>query len=69
MRALIVIATALASSSPALAGPLTCSTWQGIRTCQSPGGYVNATPSTATQGSATTRASVLSALSRAHTYL
>jgi hypothetical protein len=24
---------------PALAGQLSCSTWQGIRTCQSPGGY------------------------------
>ena len=27
--------------SPALAQPLTCSTWQQINTCQGPGGYVS----------------------------
>jgi hypothetical protein len=29
------------SMTPALAETLTCSTWQGIKTCSSPGGYVS----------------------------
>jgi len=36
----VVIATVLVQSSGALdAGPLYCSTWQGITTCTSPDGY------------------------------
>jgi len=44
MRAVasLVIAAALIQSSGALgAETLTCSTWQGITTCQGPGGYVS----------------------------
>jgi hypothetical protein len=36
--AIIILA---ASISPALADPLYCSTWQGIRTCSSPDGYTS----------------------------
>jgi hypothetical protein len=32
---------AITMVTPALADPITCSTWQGIRTCTSPDGYVN----------------------------
>jgi hypothetical protein len=38
MRALIVIA---ALTPPAVAEPVYCSVWQGIRTCVGPGGYVS----------------------------
>jgi hypothetical protein len=40
MRA-IIVALALASITPALAETLICSTWQGIRTCSGPDGYVS----------------------------
>ena len=40
MRAIIAVAAALAGMSPALAGPLTFSTWHGIRTCHDGHGYV-----------------------------
>jgi hypothetical protein len=38
LAALVVIA---ASMTPASAGTLYCSTWQGIRTCSSPDGYLS----------------------------
>jgi hypothetical protein len=41
MRVLIAVAAALASMTPAHAGPLTCSTWQQITTCQDGHGYVS----------------------------
>ena len=41
MRALIAVAAALTSMTSASADTLTCSDWQGIRTCSSPGGYVS----------------------------
>ena len=42
MRAVIIaVAAALASMTPALAGTLTCTDWQSIRTCSSPGGYTS----------------------------
>jgi hypothetical protein len=40
MRA-VIIAAALASMTPVSAGTLTCSTWQGIRTCQDGHGYTS----------------------------
>ena len=40
MRAIIIVA-ALASMTPAHAGPLTCSTWQQITTCQDGHGYTS----------------------------
>jgi hypothetical protein len=40
MRAAIIVA-ALASMTPALAGPLFCTDWQGIRTCQDGHGYTS----------------------------
>jgi hypothetical protein len=40
-RAVIIAVSAALASSPALAETLYCSTWQGIRTCSSPGGYVS----------------------------
>ena len=41
LAALAHITIAVASIATALAQPLTCSTWQGITTCSSPGGYVS----------------------------
>jgi hypothetical protein len=41
MRAAIIVATALTSMTPALAGTLTCSTWQQITTCQDGHGYTS----------------------------
>jgi hypothetical protein len=43
MRAVawLVSVAALAPSMPALAETLTCSTWQGIRTCTDAHGYVS----------------------------
>ena len=42
MRALIAAVAALTQSAAALGSEtLTCSTWQGIRTCSSPNGYVS----------------------------
>jgi hypothetical protein len=41
MRAIIAVAAALASMTPALAETLTCSTWQDIRTWQDGHGYVS----------------------------
>ena len=41
MRAAIAVAAALTSMTPASAETLTCSTWQGIRTCQDGHGYVS----------------------------
>jgi hypothetical protein len=41
MRAIIAVAAALASMTPASAGTLTCSTWQNIRTCQDGHGYTS----------------------------
>ena len=38
--AIIASLVSVASIDPALAQPLYCSVWQGIRTCSSPGGYV-----------------------------
>jgi hypothetical protein len=35
------IIVALIGVTPALAGPVYCSTWQGITTCQGPGGYLS----------------------------
>ena len=41
MRSLIVVAVVLVQSGAALdAETLYCSTWNGVRTCSSPGGYV-----------------------------
>jgi hypothetical protein len=40
MRAAIIVA-ALTSMPPALAGTLTCTDWQGIRTCQDGHGYTS----------------------------
>jgi hypothetical protein len=37
----IVMIGALAIAAPALADTLTCSTWQGVRTCQDAHGYVS----------------------------
>jgi hypothetical protein len=34
-----IAAGVIIAALPALADPLTCSTWNGIRTCSSPGGY------------------------------
>jgi len=39
--AIIASLVSVASIDPALAQPLYCSVWQGIRTCSSPGGYVS----------------------------
>ena len=41
MRAAIIVAAALASMTPASAETLTCSDWQGIRTCQDGHGYIS----------------------------
>jgi hypothetical protein len=41
MRAAIAVATALTSMTFAHAETLTCSTWQGIRTCQDGHGYTS----------------------------
>ena len=41
MRAIVAVAAALASMTPALAETLTCTDWQGIRTCQDGHGYVS----------------------------
>ena len=41
MRAIIAVAAALTSLTPALAGTLTCSDWQGIRRCQDAHGYTS----------------------------
>jgi hypothetical protein len=35
----IIITVVIASITTALADTLTCSTWQGVRTCQGPDGY------------------------------
>jgi hypothetical protein len=42
MRAIIILTAAFAQGTiPLGAETLTCSTWQGITTCSSPGGYVS----------------------------
>jgi hypothetical protein len=41
MRAVIILAIALAHSTAAMGQTLTCSTWQGVRTCQDAHGYVS----------------------------
>jgi hypothetical protein len=42
MRAVIILAIALAHSTSAVGSEtLTCSTWQGVRTCQDAHGYVS----------------------------
>jgi hypothetical protein len=41
MRAAIIVAAALSSMTPASAETLTCSDWQGIRTCQDGHGYIS----------------------------
>ena len=41
MRMLIGVAVVVLASNPALAETLTCSVWQGIRTCADAHGYVS----------------------------
>jgi hypothetical protein len=41
VRIAVIVIAALASISPALAQTLTCSTWNGIRTCSGTNGYVS----------------------------
>ena len=41
MRMLISVAVVVLASNPALAETLTCSVWQGIRTCTDAHGYVS----------------------------
>ena len=41
MRGIIAVAAALTSMTPALAETLTCTDWQGIRTCQDGHGYTS----------------------------
>jgi hypothetical protein len=41
VRAAIVAVVLVHSTATVDAETLTCSTWQGIRTCTSPGGYVS----------------------------
>ena len=41
MRAIIAVVATLASMTPALAGPLFCTDWQGVRTCQDAHGYAS----------------------------
>jgi hypothetical protein len=45
MRVVIIIAAAVLAHSTAIVGSetLTCSQWQGIRTCSGPNGYVSQT--------------------------
>ena len=38
---LLLAAVAHASITPALAETVTCSVWNGVRTCSSPGGYTS----------------------------
>jgi hypothetical protein len=41
LRALIIVTVMVASITSALARPVYCSVWNGIRTCSSPDGYVS----------------------------
>ena len=41
MIRIAIVTAALAHSSGTVGQPLTCSTWQGVRTCSTPDGYLS----------------------------